>query len=220
MAISVVIKVASTGEIVSTVYTDSIRGYVERGFQTGNAQKNSELATLLVDMLNYGAAAQDMFNYGESDLANKNMTDYQSYATKSVSCENNQYKGTGYATASLTLESSILLNMKFDKAYVTRDMTAVVTFTDHYGKAHTIEIDGSEFGVDGNRYVVVVDELVVADFAQVVTCTFKDADGNIVDGIMGKDSMESYCARAIAGGGGSWYEDIARFMTSAYNYFH
>ena len=219
--ICAVIKNATTNEVVTNEYNDSIRGYVERGFASGNAQKSAELATMLVDMLNYGAAAQQMFTYATNDLANKNMDAYQAqYATKNIDLVNSQKKGTGYKSASLTLESDILITMLFYKTDVTQDMTAVVTFTDHYGKAHEIRISGDKFTDRGNVWGIVVDELVVADASQIITCTFEDASGNVVDGVYGEDSIESVCARAVAGGGGTYYEDIMKFAKAAYNYFH
>ena len=217
--VSVIVK-TSTGEVVSKEYNDSIRGYVERGFATGKAQEDPKLATMLVDMLNYGAAAQNMFKYGQTDLANKNMTAYQWLATQSVTCENKQEKGSGYKSLSLTLECNIQFNMKFDKTVVTKDMTAVVTFTDHYNRAHTIEISGDKFVSKGDVWSIPVEGLVVADFKQLVTCRFKDANGAEVAGVYGIDSMESFCARAIAGDGGRDYENIAKFMTSAHIYLH
>ena len=222
--ISAVIK-NSEGKVVSEAYNDSIRGYIERGFETGNAQKDAKLATMLVDMLNYGAAAQGMFQYAEEDLANKNMTAYQNYATETIECENNQVKGKGYYSMSLVLESNILLNMFFLKSEVTQDMTAVVTYTDHYGSAKRIEIDGSKFESrttkDGKDvWGVPISGLVVADASQIVTCTFLDADGEVVDGVSGQDSIESFCARAIAGNGGDYYKYIMKFCNAAYRYFH
>ncbi len=216
--IEVVIKVASSGEVASEVYTDSIRGYIKRGFDAGKA--TGELATMLMDMLNYGAAAQRMFKYDVENLANAGMDAYQQYATQDITCVNGQQKGNGYKSLSLTLESSILFNMKFQKTHVTQDMTAVFTFTDHYGKAHEVKVAGSEFVDEGNVWQITLKDLVVADASQLVTCTFLDADGNVVEGVYGVDSVESYCARAIAGNGGDYYEYIMKFCKSAYNYFH
>ena len=179
---------------------------------------------MLVDMLNYGAAAQGMFQYAEEDLANKNMAAYQDYATEEISCSNNQVKGNGYRSMSLVLESNILLNMFFYDSYVDNTMTAVVTYTDHYGSVKRIEIDGSEFEhrtvKNDNVWVIPISGLVVADASQIVTCTFLDADGEVVDGVSGQDSIESFCARAIAGGGEDYYAYIMKFCSAAYNYFH
>ena len=216
--ITAVIKRAD-GTILTEVYTDSIQRYVERGFEAGRA--TGELATMLIDMLNYGAAAQGMFHYNEEHLANENMADYQYMATQEVSLVNNQKKGNGFKSMSMVLESNISMIMFFDKNVVNKDMTAVVTFKDHYGKDHAIEVVGTDFEDRGSKgWAITINELVVADGCQLVTCTFKGASGNEVEGVYGIDSIESMCARAVAGGGGSWYEDIMKFSISAYNYFH
>ena len=216
--ISVVIKNAE-GTVLSNTYVDSIQKYVERGLDSGKA--TGELATMLVDMLNYGAAAQGIFTYDVEHPANANIGAYQDLATPSVALKNNQEKGNGFKSMSLVLESNISMIMFFDKAVVDQSMTAVVTFTDHYGKGHTIEVAGSNFENRGSKgWAIVINELVVADGCQLVKCEFKDANGNMIEGIYGIDSMESMCARAVAGGGGSWYEDIMKFSIAAYNYFH
>ena len=216
--INVVVKVASTGENASNAYNDSIRSYVNRAFASGAV--NGELATILVDMLNYGAAAQKAFNYGLNDLANNSIDAYQSHATPSVTCENNQEKGEGYRSSTLTLESKITLTMLFYKTTVTTDMTAIVSYTDHYGKKQEVQIEGSNFEDRGSAWGVEIDNLVVADAKQIITCTFIDADGNEVTGVYGKDSIESYCARAIAATGDDYYEYIMKFANAAYNFFH
>ena len=217
-AIHVVIKNTS-GTILSQTYTDSIQGYVERGFQQGKA--TGELATMLVDMLNYGAAAQGMFTYNTEHPANENMAAYQKFATQNVSLTNKQVKGTGFKSMSLMLESNISVVMFFDKSVVDQTMTAVVTFVNHYGNEQVLEIPGSKFEDRGSKgWAVVINKLVVADGCQLITCKFLDAEGKEVEGVYGIDSMESMCARAVAGGGGTWYEDIMKFSISAYNYFH
>jgi hypothetical protein len=58
---------------------------------------------LLVDMLNYGAAAQTQFGYRTDDFANKNLTEAQkAMATGPVACSNNQVAGTNYIGSNLS----------------------------------------------------------------------------------------------------------------------
>ena len=214
--INVVIK--SGEEIISNSYNDSVREYAQRGLALKSTAVDTR--TMLVDMLNYGAAAQQVFTYNTDDLANKNIDDYQQYATASVEINNYQEKGNGYKSATLTLENEIYMTMVFYKSVVTSDMTAVVTFTNHENTLQTVEIAGSDFIDRGSAWGIVVDELVVADARQIVTCTFLDADGNEVEGVYGKDSIESFCYRAIEGSGSNYYEYIMKFCSSAYDYFH
>jgi len=169
-----------------------------------------------VDMLNYGAAAQNFFSYNTEDLANCQLSDAQkTYATESVNCINQQVKGENYYGSTLTLKDRILLTVYFSN--INPDMYAIVRFTDHKGVAHETRVEGSAFSkYSDNVYGVVVDELVVADGDQLVTVTVYDAEGNVV--ASGSDNVNSYAARQM--GKDALYEMVAKFTTSAYAYFH
>ena len=215
--INVVIKDATTGAVVSNSYNDSVRDYALRGLSSGKI--DAKTGTMLVEMLNYGAAAQGMFEYNESDLANRYIDAYQdAYALEEITMTNNLEQGTDYRSASLTLADKISMTMVFEKGTITQDMSAVVTFTDHYGVEKTVQIPGSEFTDRGDAWGIVVNELVVADGRQMVTCTILDADGNEIDGMYGVDSVESFCARAYESTGDAYYQAIMKFSQAAYNY--
>ena len=66
---------------VDTIATNtySIRSYCEEVLALSST--DAKLKTLLVDFLNYGAAAQQYVNYNTEDLANKNIDAYQSFAS-------------------------------------------------------------------------------------------------------------------------------------------
>jgi hypothetical protein len=200
------------GTAASEVWTDSIRDYVVRILE----KQNDETKTTLVDMLNYGAAAQAYFNYNTNDLANSVLTDAQkAYASDSVVCTDQRVKGEGYYGSSLTLKDRITLTMYFNN--ITPDMYAVVSFTDHKGEAHETRVEGSAFAkYNDGIYGVDVDELVVADGNQLVTVTVYDADGNVVATAI--DSVNSYAARQA--GSNELFEMVAKFTTSAYAHFH
>ena len=61
------------GVAVSYAKQDSVRDYVARAYKSQNALGK----TMVVDMLNYGAAAQVYFKYNTEDLANNQLTDEQ-----------------------------------------------------------------------------------------------------------------------------------------------
>ena len=200
------------GSQASFMWTDSIRGYVMRILE----KQNAETKTMLVDMLNYGAAAQNFFEYNMDDLANNQFSDTQkAYATESVNCVNQQVKGENYFGSTLTLRDRIMLTMNFSN--INPDMYAIVSFTDHKGVAHETRVEGSSFSkYNSTTYGVVVDELVVADGDQLVTVTVYDAAGNVV--ASASDSVNSYAARQM--GKDALYEMVAKFTTSAYAHFH
>ena len=194
------------------MHTDSIRSYAMRILEN----QKDEAKTMLVDMLNYGAAAQNFFGYNTDDLANNQLlASQQDYATKSVNCTDQRVKGTNYYGSTLTLKSKIMMTMYFQN--VTRDMYAKITFTDHKGNAHEIRVDGSEFSkYNSSVYGVVIDDLVVADGDKLVTVTVYDANGNQV--AYATDTVNSYAVRMVEGD--MLYEMVMKFTTSAYAYFH
>lgn len=196
----------------SVLWTDSVRSYAMRILE----KQNAEAKTLLVDMLNYGAAAQEYFGYNTDDLANNLLSEaQQAYATQSASSTDQRVKGTGYYGSTLTLKNRIMLSVYFSN--ITPDMYAVVSFTDHKGYAHETRVEGSAFAqYNSSVYGVVVDELVVADGDQLVTVTVYDANGSVV--ATASDTVNSYVVRQM--GSDPLYDMVMKFTTSAYAYFH
>jgi hypothetical protein len=200
------------GTPASAVWSDSIQGYAMRILD----EQDSKTKTMLVDMLNYGAAAQLFFDYGTDDLANSMLTEaQQAYASTAAVCSDQRIQGEGYYGSTLTLKDRIMLTMYFSN--ITPDMHAIVTFTDHMGEAHETRVEGSAFAqYNGTTYGVVVDELVVADGDQLVTVTIYDTEGNVVT--TASDTVNSYTARQM--GKDPLYEMVAKFTASTYAYLH
>ena len=108
------------------------------------ALTNAKTKTLLVDMLNYGAAAQENFKYNTSDLANAKLTDAQkALATAAVTCTDGRVKGENYYGSNLSLEEKILLNVYFKN--VASDMYAEISFRAFDGTKKTIKVPFAEF---------------------------------------------------------------------------
>ena len=177
------------GVAVSNKRTDSVRDYVMR-----NIDKQSAVGkTLMVDMLNYGAFAQQNFTYGTDDLANNQLTAAQkAYATAQMQAvTDRRVQGTNYLGTRLVLESRIQLQLAFKN--LTADKYAIYTFTNNSGVKQNIRVDGTEFIDAGSAYVVEASELVCADARAVVTFTVYNADGTVY--ATASDSIESYVAR-------------------------
>ena len=203
-----VVVVDTDGKEVSEVYTASVRDYAMKALAA--ATSTAKVKTMVVDMLNYGAAAQTYFEYNEADLANKLLTDAQkAWATPEVACTDKRVKGENYYGSNLSLEDKILLNLYFKNC--TESMTAEVSYIDYSGKTVTAEAVLEQYS--GNIYKVVVDEIVLADAFCDVTVTVYD--GETVHGTA-TDSVESYVARADRS---DLYESIMKFATSAKAYF-
>ena len=200
------------GTSASALWEDSVVAYVTRILENQNA----DTKTMLVDMLNYGAAAQASFDYDEENLANSNLTEAQkAYATLEVSYSDIRVKGTNYYGSTLNLGNNLSLVLYFQN--ISTDMYAEVSFTNHYGEEKSVRIEGTKFyHYSGSIYKVAVNEVVVADVGQPVTCTIYDSLGNEVGTVT--DSIESYIARMSSTD--ELYETIMKFANSAYVYLH
>ena len=200
----------SSDTAISETKTDSIRSYAMRVL----ALEEWESAyTTLVDMLNYGAAAQEYFNYATNDLANKELTEAQkTLATEEVEYNNIYVKPDNYYGTNLDLESRIRLNFYFTG--VQEGMTAKVTYTDHLGNSVTDE--PVEFKKNNSTYQASVEGLVVADGDTAITCKVYNQDGSEYTSVT--DSINSYVFRAKESY--PWLENIAKFSASAYDYLH
>jgi len=196
----------------SGVWIDSVADYVLRIIE----KQNDKVKTMLVDMLNYGAAAQIQFGYDTSNLVSDCLSESQKgYATESVTAEDSRVKGENYYGSNLELGNSIVLGLFFQN--VDTSMYAVVTYTDHYGNEQSVRVDGSSFEYHGGSiYRIPVKTLAVADVSQIVTCNVYNAGGTLVGSC--SDSMESYIARMSSSS--DLYETIMKFAVSAYSYFH
>ena len=205
------------GTYITNPYSDSIKTYALRMLEK---ETNAELLTLLVDMLNYGAAAQKQFDYDTENFVNAELTaEQQAYATASYEMENNLASGTGRAGTTLTLKSRITLDFIFKNTAIGSDYTglyAVATYVNHYGDTVETRIDTLKVFSDSYGYVSVPG-LAIADYGQAVTCTIYDAQGNAL--AWATDSMEGYACR-MKGSLPEIVDAIMKFCNSSYSYFH
>ena len=144
--------------------------------------------TLLVDMLNYGAASQGEFGYNIDDLANALLDDWQSYATSELvypaAIDNSN--AACYQTTGLELLSRVDMQLNLWKNSFGVDVTTVkaeISYTNFNGELVTKTVNGTEFKAHTNkngkpRCKLVLDWLDIPDCLQAVTVVFKDANGN------------------------------------------
>jgi hypothetical protein len=223
------------GQQLSIPETDSIKAYAFRGLvalANYNTGSMATLRTLLVDMLNYGAAAQVQFKYDTANLVNADLTDAQkAWATKNnvAPSGNHQVKDAATYNTTLVLESAIemdciFLAKKIGASSTWKDLYAIATYTDFNGKTKTVRIEGEDFRMysNSNYALVPVIGMAVADYQAIVTCVVYDANGNALGTAI--DSVESYVYRALASGAaGATLEtlcnNLMKFSASAYAYF-
>ncbi|MEE1088024.1 MAG: hypothetical protein UIC63_03585, partial [Bacteroidaceae bacterium] len=173
-------------EAISNEYIDSIQSYVMRNVD----KKDAESKALMVDMLNYGAAAQTYYGYNAEDLANAQLSDAQkAYGTAELAkITDGRVKGANYLGTRLELGSSIGMQMNF--AGTTADMYAIVEFTNHGDTEISERVAPTE--IDG-VYLINITQIAVADGRIPVTVTVYNADGSVYGSAT--DSMASYIAR-------------------------
>ena len=166
----------------------------------------AKLMALLVDILNYGAAAQEYLDYNLDNLANAELTDAQKALGNQEVIEYVDEKQLKNAipeggivdikSAGLTLQDSVIVNFKFElNAGETLD--GLVAHIEASGE--TWDIESSKFGYDSSngRYVVDFKGLNPSRMREVISITI------LKDGVAVSDtatySIESYGLSSAAG---------------------
>ncbi len=195
------------GKQVGASYTKSVRKYAMEILADVDEK---DAWKLMVDMLNYGAAAQEFFGYKTDDLANAELTeDQQDLATQGkVDVTSEAMSGT---ISRLNLESRIELQIVIPEAY--KGQTIRYSFTNHYYET----VEGTpEIKVDaakGYSYIAI-DKIVVADANQMVSVFAGDTK-------IAEDSVASYIARMDGSDSTTdpLYQSIMKFANAAKEYF-
>lgn len=221
----------ANGDAISVTWVDSIRDYAMRLLD--KHKDNEPLRTLLVDMLNYGAACQNYFGYGKDDLANALLSETQvGYASKAKTYTQSNTSRPGWVASQLVVESNISYNIVFAETLThngetlnTEDLFVRYTYTGHKGNTvignledigtlGTVEIDGTKYRCLTIAKMVVADA-AETDFAITVTIT------NLQETIQyaqWTDSIKDYTARQTDTD--PVYGLFMQFAESAYTYLH
>lgn len=204
----------SDGTQASNSYTESIKAYAIRTLDESDSSDNgNKLKTALMDMLNYGAAAQDYFgDYNIETLANagSEVEKYASFATVNApAVSNGLVKGDNLKAVSVSAKNKLMMTFYF--ANITQEMTAKISYE---GLVEPIEIKGKDFFAYNSWYGVDVTGLRIADGRKLVTCEVYDGETLVASA---SDSVEGYVARN--GSGVLVLQQLMKFVDSAYAYF-
>lgn len=186
---------------------------------------DAKFKTMLVDMLNYGAAAQEYWGYNPKNLVNAELTDAQkAYATQNVPTLTDNRAVSGMANGlelkgiTLLMQEKIAIKYYFThKNYTGKmsDLTMKVTYVDSNGQTQTCEITGDKFTTNGDNYAVVFDKLNPTQLHTVCTAEVFDKDGKKVSQTV-TYSAESYAARKLADGNTN--EKFAKLLSEMMKY--
>ena len=203
------------GTPASNSYTESVKSYAMRTLAA--QESGSKLIPALVDMLNYGAGAQGHFGYATDNLANADEA-FSAYTgtTENVTLKDQLVKGNNIVATSVSAKNKLMMTFYFQN--ITQQMSAKISYTDHYGKEITYTIPGEKFYPYNSWYGVDVVGVPVANGRALITCEVYDGDTLIGSAA---DSVEGYSARtaekgyAVAG----VMQQLMRFVDSAAAYF-
>lgn len=211
------------GNALSAPCVDSIQSYAMRMLEA--YPDHATLPTLIVDMLNYGAACQEHFKYGtDQPLANAELSDDQkALATQSVTvsddaCAESRTNDTFWAGANLIAESNIQFAVAFNG--LSGDAVVTYSFKNHRTGEEvsgTVAYTNTKTYADENGQVIyyfVIPELVVADARQTIMISVKSG-GTTQDW---EESVEAYVARNQDEA--DVFLAYMKFADSAHNYLH
>ncbi len=215
-----------TGEAISNVNEMSIRNYALYWLENSD---DAKLKTTLIDMLNYGAAAQVYLKHDANEPANRNTDEYQSYATEGVDLSKAWFAQEGNEHAydiSLVLADKVELVFwfsYFDKieGFNKDNLTAKITYTDFAGYKISYDVASEDISYNAETGIAKVkaNTLSAADMNTVVTCELM-YNGEVISTV--HSNIAYWCFLAY------YYEKpaeialaekIMKYGQSAYNYF-
>ena len=175
----------------SKVDTYSVKTYAMN--QLAKSSSSASLKTLMVDLLNYGAAAQTYFTYRTNSMANADLTaEQQALGTAELgtlnSCEatvETQGATAHFSSKSVVLDSEIVIKyyITFDEGQSLDNVRAEITYETAVGTPTTVKFDASEFEYEANRdrYALRLRTVAVKDAGRPVTAKIYDGDTLISD---------------------------------------
>ena len=220
-ALSVVIY-NKNGEAVSSAKETSVRQVamyeIEQYIALGGYDS---YVTLLVDMLNYGAASQQSFGYNTGDYANALLTDAQkAYATADAeySARQDNSSVTFYQAPAFELKSKVEMWLILTAAFDVTNVKAEVTYTNFKGVVKTQPVTEFAEHTKG-RHKLIINWLNIPDCTQDITVVFKDLQGNVL-GTVNESVAASlgYFSELVPDD--PIYPTLIKFINSAYAYLN
>ena len=176
-------------------------------YASNQLQKSADakLHTLLIDLLNYGAAAQTYWNYNTANLANAGLTaEQQALATQaapklesSKALTLNDGASVHFKSASLSLKEKVTINYYLELSEYTgdvNDLQVVISYIDNDGTIKAATVDGSALTYRNGSYAASFSALNAKQMRTVCTAeVFAKATGERISDTA-VYSIESYAA--------------------------
>ena len=213
-----------TKESKADVY--SIMDYAYNRLENSNS---ATYKTLMVDMLNYGAAAQVHFKKNAAHLVNADLTACGSSAegltVESVENVVPLKNGTVKAVIdgkNVSFDTNVVLVYRMDLTELTKNLPEGVTEKDRLanvkimctfndGKGDkSLTVPASKFQKDGARYLAYCDALTPSQMGCTVNATIYDGDQPISDTL--QYSIESYVYSRLKDSDSTTFKDLIRKM--------
>ena len=214
-----------------TVDTYSLKAYAMERLENST---NSEFKKLLVDLLNYGAAAQTYFGYKTDALVNADLTDEQrALASKTYSLPDaaeNEAGANSAFPAAITGKNilfgnriTLLVATDFGQGSDLSGVSLRIRYTDRDGNAVENQIDGSQFvyRADAKGYTAYFDGLSASEFRTKLELTLIKNGEAISEAVT--YSLDTYAKNRLAASADANFkallEATMRYADSAKEYF-
>ena len=189
--VSIEIKNADD-ELCGAIYQVCVRDIVMEKLE--DEAVCSEEKTMYVDLLNFGAEAQDYFVYDVRYPVNSLLDEtQQALATQPIVCKDESVRGEHYMGAYMALKDRMDLAVYF-KGKRSSGMYAEASYTDYAGELRSIHISSDAFRLrGGDGFGVPLQGLPIAEAFTPITVKVYLEDGSIY-GVCA-ESVSSVCAR-------------------------
>ena len=185
--------------------------------------QDTDLKSLLVDMLNYCSEAQTYFGYHTSDLVNAGLTSEQLVLgtqedvvlTQTQEIIELSGEATGFISSkSITLGNTIELKyyMTFDPSVDVNNVELRLDYQPLVGDHVYVQISGSDFGYDAqnDRYYAKLSTIAAADTGSMISATIYQNEEAISDTLV--YGVEVYCKNRLENSSNAALKQLLRIM--------
>ena len=175
---------------------------------------------MLVDMLNYGAAAQLHFDKNVTHLANSDLTTPQrKMGTQTLPALKNAEKSTAVSGATATFDKKnvsfenktvLMYRLKFAANQNMSNVKLTITYKTSSGTSVTKTIPASQFVKSGSYYIASIDSIAITDVRSVITAKIYDGSKQISNTF--RYSIESYIYNRLQNSDSETFKNLVTEM--------